>query len=253
MTSDDDDVMDDSAARAPSPDADAESAAAAARFAEQRVRMVERQLAARGIRDGRVLSAMGEVPREEFVPQSLRSSAYDDGALPIGQGQTISQPFTVAFMCEALHVQPDDTILEVGTGSGYGAAVLSRIARMVHTVERIPELADGARQRLQRLGYHNVTVHLANGSLGVPQAAPFDGIIVTAGAERLPQAYLEQLAEGGRILIPLGRTPHSQSMFRFTRRDGELAVDNLGGFLFVPLIGEEGWQPSDLSDASDAP
>jgi protein-L-isoaspartate(D-aspartate) O-methyltransferase len=252
MTSDDDELMNAAPAPAPSPAPDSDPESAALRSAEQRSRMVKRQLASRGISDERVLEAMREVPREEFVPQSLRNVAYDDGALPIGRGQTISQPFTVAFMCEALRVQPADALLEVGTGSGYGAAVLSRIARTVHTVERIPELAAEARQRLQRLGYHNVTVHLADGSLGVPEAAPFDGIIVTAGAERLPQAYLDQLAEGGRIVIPLGRTPHNQSMFRFTRRDSELAVDNLGGFLFVPLIGEEGWQPSDLREAADS-
>jgi protein-L-isoaspartate(D-aspartate) O-methyltransferase len=221
---------------------------AADRLVEQRMQMVQRQIASRGLSDKRVLQAMREVPREEFVLDSMRKSAYDDGALPIGQGQTISQPFTVAFMCEALRVQPDDTILEVGTGSGYGAAVLSRLARIVHTVERIPELAQQARERLERLGFHNVTVHLADGSLGVADAAPFDGIVVTAGAERLPQAYLDQLAEGGRIVIPLGRTPNNQSMFRFTRQDGEVTVDDLGGFAFVPLIGAAGWQPSDLDD-----
>jgi protein-L-isoaspartate(D-aspartate) O-methyltransferase len=221
---------------------------AADRLVEQRMQMVQRQIASRGLSDKRVLQAMREVPREEFVLDSMRKCAYDDGALPIGQGQTISQPFTVAFMCEALRVQPDDTILEVGTGSGYGAAVLSRLARIVHTVERIPELAQQARERLERLGFHNVTVHLADGSLGVADAAPFDGIVVTAGAERLPQAYLDQLAEGGRIVIPLGRTPNNQSMFRFTRQDGEVTVDDLGGFAFVPLIGAAGWQPSDLDD-----
>lgn len=216
------------------------------------MQMVERQLVARGISDERVLQAMREVPREEFVPESQRNFAYDDGALPIGQGQTISQPFTVAFMCEALRLEPADSVLEVGTGSGYGAAVLSRIARSVQTVERIPELAQQARERLERMGYANVAVHLANGSLGMKEAALFDAIGVTAGAERLPQAYLDQLAEGGRIVIPLGRTPHNQSMYRFTRHDGELVVDNLGGFMFVPLIGEEGWQPSDLEGDAGA-
>lgn len=225
----------------------------AARFAEQRRRMVQQQLAARGIGDERVLQAMQDIPREEFIPESMQKFAYDDGALPIGHGQTISQPFTVAFMCEALGLRPGDTVLEVGTGSGYGAAVLSRLARTVHTVERIPELAEQARKRLERLGYRNVTVHLANGSLGVAGAAPFDAIVVTAGAEKLPQAYLDQLAPGGRIVIPLGRTPHSQSMFRFTKTDNELAVDNLGGFMFVPLIGAEGWQPTDLIDEQEAP
>jgi protein-L-isoaspartate(D-aspartate) O-methyltransferase len=218
------------------------------RFAARRLHMVERQLVARGIRDERVLQAMRQVPREEFVPASMRTSAYDDGALSIGQGQTISQPYTVAFMCEALRVVPTDRVLEVGTGCGYGAAVLSRLARAVYSIERIPELAEQARDRLQRLGFDNVTVQTADGSLGWKAAAPFDAIVVTAGAEKLPAAYVEQLAEGGRIVIPLGDTPRSQSMHRYTKRDGELTVEVLGGFLFVPLIGEQGWQPSDLDD-----
>lgn len=225
------------------PDSDAE----AARFAELRLRMVEQQLVSRGITDERVLQAMREVPRHEFVPPSMRESAYDDGALPIGWGQTISQPYTVAFMCQALRVTPSDTILEVGTGSGFGAAILSRLARSVYTVERIPELARQARERLHRFGYHNVSVELADGSVGLKAAAPFDGIVVTAGAEQLPAAYLEQLAERGRIVVPLGDTPRNQSMYRYTRLDGELKVENLGAFLFVPLIGEQGWQQADIS------
>jgi protein-L-isoaspartate(D-aspartate) O-methyltransferase len=215
-------------------------------FDVQRERMVETQLVPRGLTNARVLQAMRDVPRECFVPESLISSCYDDGALQIGHGQTISQPFTVAFMCAALDPQPTDLILEIGTGSAYGAAVLSRLGRHVHTIERIPELAEQAEQRLQQLGYDNVTVHCADGTLGLPEVAPFDGIVVTAGAERLPQSYIDQLADQGRIVIPLGRTPHSQSMFRFTRHGGELAVDNLGGFAFVPLIGEYGWHEPDL-------
>lgn len=209
--------------------------------------MVQRQLRGRGLADERVLEAMGEVPREEFVPDSVRESAYDDSPLPIGHGQTISQPYTVACMCEALRLEPGHVVLEIGTGSGYAACVLSRLVERVYSVERIPELAASVRKRISRLGYDNVEVHLGDGTLGLPERAPFDRVVVTAGAGALPTAYLDQLRVGGCVLIPMGRTPHSQSMYRFTKRDGELEVENLGGFAFVPLIGEHGWSDAEIN------
>lgn len=211
-------------------------------FARQRREMVEQQLRRRGLRDERVLQAMLTVPREEFVPAPLRESAYDDCALPIGQGQTISQPFTVAFMIEALQLRGDERVLEIGTGSGYAAAVLSLASGEVYTVERIPELAAAAAERLARLGYHNVHVKIGDGTLGLPEAAPFDGIIVTAGAPELPAPYREQLAPGGRIVIPIGDSPRSQLMYRYTKQNGTLTSECLGGFAFVPLVGRHGWE-----------
>ncbi len=207
---------------------------------DNRRRMVRTQLEARGIKDQRVLDAMVRVPREEFVTPAWRDMAYADGALPIDCGQTISQPFTVATMCEAAQLTEDDKVLEVGTGSGYGAAILSQLCREVHTVERVPELARRATERLKRLGYSAVHVHTADGTLGLPEAAPFDAIVVTAGADALPKPYLDQLRDGGRIIIPIGSMPHSQTMFRFTRQGERLSVEDLGGFAFVPLIGEYG-------------
>lgn len=210
-------------------------------FNESRHRMVQSQLRARGIKDERVLRAMAEVPREEFVMPPLRDLAYADGALPIDGGQTISQPFTVAFMCEAAQISADDKVMEIGTGSGYGAAVLSRLCRKLHTVERIEQLGEQAAERLERLGYTNVHVHNANGTLGLPKEAPFDAIVVTAGAASIPKPLLDQLRDGGRIIIPLGNAPTSQNLYRFTIRSENLQVENLGGFAFVPLIGEHGW------------
>lgn len=209
-------------------------------FAEQRARMVETQLGRRGIGDRRVLEAMNSVPREEFVPVDARHSAYADQALSIDCEQTISQPYTVAFMCEAAQLRPDDAVLEIGTGSGYGAAVLSRIVRMVDSVERIPALARQAADRLHRLGYSNVRVHLDDGTLGLEEWAPFDAILVTAAAESLPVAFKSQLTEGGRLVIPIGSHGGQQTMFRFTRRGRELIGEPLGTFSFVPLISDAG-------------
>ena len=210
-------------------------------FAELRQQMIAEQIGSRGIHDPRVLEAMSRVPREEFVPAGLRENAYDDCALPIGLGQTISQPFTVAFMCQADRLQGHETVLEIGTGSGYGAAVLAELAQRVFTMERIAPLAEQARHRLHRLGYDRVTVCTANGTLGLPEESPFDAIIVTAGAEALPQAYVDQLAEGGRLLIPLGSRGACQTMYRMTKQAGHLVVDDLGPFSFVPLIRGQGW------------
>jgi protein-L-isoaspartate(D-aspartate) O-methyltransferase len=213
---------------------------AASAFAIKRLKMVARQIRARGLTDERVLAAMECVPREEFVPRHLVDDAYQDCPLPIGFGQTISQPFTVAFMCCALKLAPNDHVLEVGTGSGYGAAVLSQLAARVDTVERIPELAAQAERRLQRLGYDNVHVHVADGSCGLTAYALFDAIIVTAAAPKLPPPFVEQLSDGGRIVIPVGPDRYSQSLCCFTRRGDKLDVQDLGEFTFVPLIGDHG-------------
>jgi protein-L-isoaspartate(D-aspartate) O-methyltransferase len=217
-------------------------------YAEQRRRLID-QLRQRGIVDERVLAAMNVVPREAFVPDALRVHAYEDRALPIGMDQTISQPFTVAFMCEALRLRGNERVLEIGTGSGYGACVLARLARQVFSIERLAELAEQARKRIARLGFYNVSVHVGDGSLGLPAAAPFDAIIVTAGAEHCPAAYRDQLAEGGRIVIPIGPTPRRQTMVRYTKRQGELQPECLGEFAFVPLIGDDAWDAA-ASDAS---
>lgn len=209
-------------------------------FAAARQRMVVHQLRSRGIHDERVLAAMAGVPREEFVPADVKASAYADGALPIGEGQTISQPVVVAFMAEAMKISPGDKVLEIGTGSGYGAAILSQLAAEVHTVERIPALADSAAQTLKRLGFTNVHVHLSDGTLGLVSQAPFDAISVTAAAREVPQPLLDQLADGGRLVIPVGSL-HGQEMQRITRRGDRYGTEDFGGYAFVPLIGEHGW------------
>ncbi|RMF41113.1 MAG: gamma-glutamyltransferase [Planctomycetota bacterium] len=202
-----------------------------------RRRMVAEQIEARGIRDPRLLEAFRRVPREMFVPPEYRHSAYDDRPLPIGHGQTISQPFTVAFMIDAAGLQGDEKVLEVGTGCGYAAAVLAQMCNHVHTIERIPELAEEAQRRLAALGFDNVTVHVGDGSEGVPDQAPFDAILVPAAAERLPEPLREQVAEGGRIIIPIGPPHGVQSMKRFVREGEAWRVEDLGKFAFVPLIG----------------
>ena len=212
-------------------------------YAQRRHHLVDFTLCKRGIRDPRVLAAMRSVPREEFVSPELRDVIYDDCAQSIGSGQTISQPFTVAFMAQAAQLSASDTILEIGTGSGYGAAVLSQLGATVHSIERFPELAELASHRLQALSYANVKVHVGDGSLGLADYAPFDAIVVTAGAAALPAAYRQQLGEGGRIIIPLGKTTTRQQLVRYTRRQDELHVDNLGTFAFVPLVGRDGWSP----------
>lgn len=203
-----------------------------------RHKMVTEQLERRGISDRHVLDAMGQVPREEFVPEFLRDKAYDDCALPIGHEQTISQPYTVAIMCQEARLTRTDTVLEIGTGSGYGAAVLAEIVQAVHTVERIEPLYHAAAERLARIGYENVRVHLDDGSLGLVRESPFDAIVCTAGAEELPTAYQDQLTDGGRLVIPIG-PPGRQQMFRFTRRGDDWHGDRLGEFGFVPLVAGE--------------
>lgn len=211
-------------------------AAQSAELEQRRCRMVSDQLQRRGIDDPRVLAAMQQVPRHAFVSASQLPHAYEDRPLEIGQGQTISQPFTVAFMAQAIQLQGPEKVLEIGTGSGYGAAVLAQLAAEVHTVERIPELAKTAQARLTALGYTNVQVHYRDGTLGLPELAPFDAIVVTAGAPQLPTAYLAQLSEGGRLVIPIGQSPHQQTMHRIKRQGDTYQQEFLGTFVFVPLV-----------------
>lgn len=204
-------------------------------FTIARHNMVIEQLEQRGIYDSRVLEAMEWVPRHEFVPRKLLEMAYNDRALPIGFEQTISQPYTVAFMCQEARVAVNDKVLEIGTGSGFGAAVLSLLAREVHTIERIETLYESAQDRLNLLNYKNVHCHLDDGTLGLPSRAPFDAIIVAAGSDTLPDAFQEQLADGGRLIIPIGPLAHQQ-MIRLTRRGTDYIREDLGSFGFVPLI-----------------
>lgn len=203
------------------------------------VERMEFQLALRrrGISDRAVLRAMDEVPREHFVAAEYAESAYADQALPIACGQTISQPYVVAYMTEQLEVGPDSRVLEIGAGSGYQAAVLSRIAREVVSIERYRTLADAARDRLKTLGYDNVTVRVGDGFAGAPEAAPFDRIIVTAAAEEVPQALLAQLAVGGRMVLPLGPRNGPQRITRLTKTpDGKVEREDLIAVRFVPLL-----------------
>ncbi len=212
-------------------------------YAAQRDAMVREQLESRGVRDPAVLAAMREVPREEFVPPELKGEAYDDNPLPIGEGQTISQPYMVAYMSEALELSPSHRVLEIGTGSGYAAAVLSRIVDRVYTVERLAGLAESARQRLLRLGYANVQVQVGDGSLGLPDWAPYDAIVVTAGAPGVPKLLAEQLAIGGRLVIPVGTNSYFQILVRVRRTsESEYREEELFEVRFVPLIGAAGWK-----------
>jgi len=214
-------------------------------FAARRREMVERQIAARGVRDPRVLDAMRVVPRESFVPERFADLAYEDAPLPIALEQTISQPYIVAVMAEALELTTEDRVLEIGAGSGYAAAVLSRLAAEVYTVERHPTLADSAHRLLTELGYGNVHVLEGDGTLGWPEHAPYDGIVAAAGGPEVPPSLLAQLAVGGRLVMPIGPTPLEQTLVRL-RRTGpgtdDLRRETLGAVRFVPLIGAEGWQ-----------
>lgn len=203
-----------------------------------REEMVVSQIESRGIKDENVLQAMRIVPRHEFVLEQYLSRAYADHPLPIHHGQTISQPYIVALMSELLDTQPGDRILEVGTGSGYQAAVLAEMGADVYTVEIIPELADEARQRLDRLGYTQIQSHTSDGYFGWEEHAPFDAIIVTAAPDHLPQPLANQLTEGGRLIIPIGPVGAFQTLWLFEKIDGELQATNMGGVRFVPLTGD---------------
>jgi protein-L-isoaspartate(D-aspartate) O-methyltransferase len=210
-------------------------------FERQRSRMVRVHLARRGITDARVLAALGRVPREEFVPADCVRSAYADGPLPIGAGQTISQPYIVAMTAEALQLEGGERVLEVGTGSGYAAAVLAEITREVFSVERVPCLAEAARERLARLGYDNVQVACADGSLGWPEYAPYQAIAVAAVGPQVPPALLAQLAPGGRLIIPVG-PEGNQTLLRVTRTGRDRYEEEpLADVRFVPLIGAQGF------------
>jgi protein-L-isoaspartate(D-aspartate) O-methyltransferase len=211
---------------------------------EKRLRMVERQIAERGILDTHVLEAMRRVPRETFVPVDRRNLAYEDRPVSIGAGQTISQPYIVAAMIEALHLAPGDKMLEIGGGSGYASAVAAQIAGRVFTIERIPELAQAAKDNLLAAGIGNVTVRCGDGTEGWPEEAPFDAILVSAGAPEAPQTLLHQLTIGGRMVIPVGSDPTAQDLVRITRTGAEAFQRvYLTSVRFVPLIGREGWQP----------
>lgn len=212
-------------------------------FEEPRRRMVREQLELRGITDPRLLEAFHRVPRHLFVPPEQQAQAYEDHPVPIGAGQTISQPYMVALMVQLLKLQGHERVLEIGTGSGYQLAILAELSLEAYSVERLPELASGALRRLERLGCLNVHISPGNGSLGWPEHAPYDGIVVAAGSPRIPPPLIEQLADGGRLVIPVG-SPQTQTLMLAEKRAGRVRVTALTQCVFVPLVGEHGW-PSD--------
>jgi protein-L-isoaspartate(D-aspartate) O-methyltransferase len=201
----------------------------------ERLAMVQTQIVARGVRDSKVLEAMRTVPRHEFVPSEQRDRAYDDRALPIGEGQTISQPYIVALMTELLHVQPGEVVLEIGTGSGYQAAVLAELTDRVYTVEILPGLARRAAQTLTKLGYTRVQIRNADGYFGWAEHGPYDGIIVTAAPDHIPAPLVQQLKEGGRMVIPVGPPGSYQTLWRLTKQQGKVMSENITDVAFVPL------------------
>jgi protein-L-isoaspartate(D-aspartate) O-methyltransferase len=207
-------------------------------FAAERQKMVQEQLKPRGIHDDRVLAALAKVPREAFVPENMRTQSYADSALPIGQDQTISQPFIVAYMTEQLRLQPTDRVLEIGTGSGYQAAVLAELAKEVYTIEIVEPLAKEASARLARLDYNNAHVKIGDGYQGWPEVAPFDAIIVTCAPDKVPQPLAQQLKEGGRMIIPVGSGMMDQQLYLLEKKDGELAQRAILPVRFVPMAGE---------------
>lgn len=210
------------------------------KYTEARERMVRQQIAARGIGDERVLDAMRTIPRHLFVPEKSRYSAYHDGPLPIGLGQTISQPYIVALMTEALKLKEHERVLEIGTGSGYQAAILSLLASHVYTVERFQELVTRVQDLFSQLGYNNISVRVGDGTLGWPDHAPYDAVIVTAAAPDVPHPLTDQLAEGGRLVAPIGGS-WSQVLIRIRKQGVYLRRQELATVAFVPLIGKHGW------------
>jgi protein-L-isoaspartate(D-aspartate) O-methyltransferase len=211
------------------------------KFKLLRESMVADQLVPRGISDKLVLDAMKKVPRHKFMPEELESSAYEDNALPIGEGQTISQPYMVAIMTEKLGLKGREKILEIGTGSGYQAAVLAEIAKKVYTIEYVPSLAEKAKKKFDDLGYKNIEVIVGDGTLGLPEKAPFNGIMVTAGAPSIPKTLTDQLAEGGRLVIPVGER-FMQILTIVTKRGRKLDIEESIACVFVPLVGKYGWK-----------
>jgi protein-L-isoaspartate(D-aspartate) O-methyltransferase len=209
-------------------------------YAVQRRRMVAEQIRARGIRDARILAAMEEVPRHRFLPHHLASRAYDDGPLPIGEGQTISQPFIVAEMTHALRLKGDEKVLEIGTGSGYQTAILCRLARMVVTIERFAEFSAAAEALLRELGVENAVYRIGDGTMGVPDEAPFDRVLVTAAAPDVPPPLFDQMAEGGAMVIPIGGR-WEQDLVRVRKEKGRAKKEYIGGCRFVPLVGRCGF------------
>ena len=209
----------------------------AADLGAQRQRMVERQLKARGIKDEGVLAAMGKVPREEFVPPESRDASYEDGPLPIGYNQTISQPYIVAFMTEQLRLKPSDRVLEIGTGSGYQAAILAGMVAEVYTIEIVGPLAKDAQSTLQRLGYKNVHAKVGDGYKGWPEAARFDAIIVTCAPDKVPQPLVDQLKDGGRMVIPVGE-PFAQQLYLLEKKNGQIKESVTLPVRFVPMARE---------------
>jgi protein-L-isoaspartate(D-aspartate) O-methyltransferase len=208
---------------------------------EERMRMVRDQIEARGIGDKRVLDAMREIPRHLFIPPEFREAAYHDRPLPIGSGQTISQPYIVGLMTSLLELKQNDMVLEIGAGSGYQAAILSKLARTVVTVERLPEIASKAEDMMHRLGISNVTVAVEDGTLGYAPCAPYNGIIITAASPDIPEPLIDQLADGGRLVAPVG--PRDLQQLIRVRKHGErISRENFGGVMFVPLLGRHGWQ-----------
>jgi|SRR5215469_357780 len=210
------------------------------RFSSLRRDMVDSQLRGRGIRDGRVLDAMLRTPRQEFVDEPYRSEAYEDHPLPIGEDQTISQPFIIAISLQALQLEGTESVLEIGTGSGYQTALLALLARQVYSVERHRSLAENAATTLARLGLGNVRLQVGDGSRGWPEHAPYDAILVSAAAPKLPESLVEQLAEGGRMVIPVG-PQHSQVLQLVRKSEGKAVIESIEGCRFVPLIGAEGY------------
>ena len=210
-------------------------------FESERVRMVEVQIVGRGVKDTRVLAAMRRIPRHEFLPEAIRGVAYADQALPIGEGQTMSQPYMVALMTELLELKGPERVLEIGTGSGYQAALLAELCEKVYTVERVKMLAAQARVVLDRLGYKNVAIKVYDGTYGWKEMAPFDAIIVTAGSPDVPSALVDQLKDGGRLVIPVGER-HSQQLVRMIKTSKGIVTEKSIPCIFVPLIGAHGWK-----------
>ena len=211
-------------------------------FEEARERMIEGQLKARGVNDARLLEAFRKVPRHLFIPPEVQQEAYADHPLPIGAGQTISQPYIAALMVEQLRLKGHERVLEIGTGSGYQTAILAELALEIFSVERLPELLVSVRERLSAMGYLNIHLTTGNGSLGWSEHAPFDAILVSAAAPDVPAPLLEQLAEGGRMVLPIG-SPHSQMLVTVEQRHGLTTQREIASCVFVPLIGEYGWPP----------